>query len=91
MVDVICGLIDGAINLLRKLGKSLCRLSDKLDNVMYRLDKRKREKKIHKLMMELYRLDALEKIETRNLKALEYSNNLDKEYVWYVPYWDGKL
>ena len=92
MMDVIFNWLDELGELIYKIGKGLCRLADRLDNTLYKIDKKRQKKKMYKLMTDLDRLCCLEKIETENLKALEHHNNsLGRKYVWYIPYWEEKI
>ena len=92
MNDIISNWMDELNELLYKIGKTLCRIADRWSNRRYKKDKIRQRKKMYKLMTDLDRLCCLEKIETENLKALEYHNNsLGRKYVWYIPYWEEKI
>ena len=68
-------------------------LIEKLESVrdaMDRLEDRKRRIKINKLMLELYRLDVLRKIETKDCDYIKrYYERRYKKVMWIVEY-DGE-
>ena len=68
-------------------------LIEKLESVrdvMDRLEDRKRRIRINKLMLELYRLDVLRKIRTKDCDYIKrYYDRRDKKVMWIVEY-DGE-
>lgn len=84
--NILVGIKDMMENTINWLIEKLESVRDAMD----RLEDRKIRIKINKLMLELYRLDVLRKIETKDCDYIKrYYDRRDKKVMWIVDY-DGE-